>query len=425
MKYRLLVYVSVMLMVLSQGFSLNALAEDGEITRRLTVLGNQESLGGASGLVKISFSSGAKPYQRFQVVAVGLEPNTEYNLTVNGMTLDSRLSDQNGSIEFLYTTKGKEAQTEGAILLPKEIGNVLSIQNVTIRNREQEVALIGTFEREASGAINSSNQQLNMFNNFTIEGGKQITITMPFSDPDGDPLTLSVKCDRGNFITSSGMSMIVSPREADVGTSVCTATATDPFGLSSSVAFIVNVIPPNKPPVLSPIPDQIVSSGNAKTVTLQATDVEGNAGLRFSLLSAPGFVILSDNGDGSGTLRLMPSLTETQGGIVTVRVTDAGGLTDQTSFTVTVQKTIQISAVSSTKPNLFISGIGFGSSGARVNINGVDASARIIGQSDNSITLKGSNKKLGLRKGPNQIQVTANGITSNTFIINLLDDIDE
>jgi sugar lactone lactonase YvrE len=70
------------------------------------------------------------------------------------------------------------------------------------------------------------------------------------------------------------------------------------------------------------------------------------------------------------------------------------------------------------KPNLTISGSGFGASGARVSVNGADVSATIVNQSDTSLTLKGNKKKLNLKKGANQVAVTAGGVTSNTFVFN-------
>ena len=80
---------------------------------------------------------------------------------------------------------------------------------------------------------------------------------------------------------------------------------------------------------------------------------------------------------------------------------------------------VQIIAVTHDNPYLFISGAGFGSSGATVTINGVDVSDRIREQTETSITLKGGRKKLNLRSGPNQIQVIAGGVPSNIFVLNL------
>ncbi|MEW6733855.1 MAG: hypothetical protein AB1489_21190, partial [Acidobacteriota bacterium] len=124
-------------------------------------------------------------------------------------------------------------------------------------------------------------------------------------------------------------------------------------------------------------------------------------------------------GNGTGSLRIAPALSDTQGGRVTVRVTDPLGLSAETSFNVTVQKSVSIVAVSYAKPNLFIAGMGFGTSGAVVRVNGSDVSSNIKVQTDTSLTVKGGMKKLRLKKGPNTITVTVGGVTSSPHVLNL------
>lgn len=257
--------------------------------------------------------------------------------------------------------------------------------------------------------------------NQTVEAGRTATINLSISDPDaGQTVTNSVTCDRGSFASISGNTLTLAPQAADVGTATCTVTATDQFGLSSRAAFTVTIVQANRPPTISNIADVTVSAGQAVSVPISASDPDTNDQLFLSLVSGPAFVSISDNGNGTGSLRIAPDITATAGGPVTVQVRDRAGLTARTTFNVNVRRAVAINVASYAKPNLFISGIGFGQSGAIVTINGQNQSARIIGQSDNSITLKGSRKKLGIRSGPNQIQVTAGGIQSNTFILNLL-----
>jgi sugar lactone lactonase YvrE len=80
---------------------------------------------------------------------------------------------------------------------------------------------------------------------------------------------------------------------------------------------------------------------------------------------------------------------------------------------------ITVIDASFSKSNLTINGLGFGLSGARVSVNARDISSSIVNQADGLITLKGNKKKLNLKRGPNQITVTVNGVSSNTFILNL------
>ncbi|MBL8149344.1 MAG: hypothetical protein JNN15_05400, partial [Blastocatellia bacterium] len=79
---------------------------------------------------------------------------------------------------------------------------------------------------------------------------------------------------------------------------------------------------------------------------------------------------------------------------------------------------IRINNVSFNKPQLLVSGAGFGNSGARVLINGQDLSPSISSQSDSSIVVKGNKKKLFLKKGANQITVTNSSNSSASFVFN-------
>jgi sugar lactone lactonase YvrE len=79
---------------------------------------------------------------------------------------------------------------------------------------------------------------------------------------------------------------------------------------------------------------------------------------------------------------------------------------------------VVITRASFNKPNLIIDGMGFGSQRAIVKVNGADVSFFIVDQIDTQIMLKGSKKKFNLKKGSNQVTVTANGITSDVFVFN-------
>jgi hypothetical protein len=256
--------------------------------------------------------------------------------------------------------------------------------------------------------------------NQAVVAGTPTTVNLNISDAQGQMVTATVACDRGNFVTVNGTTLSINAGAGDVGTATCTVTATDQFGLASTASFVVTVSAANVAPTIANIADQTVRAGDVRTVTVMASDANGPAGLRLAITSAPSFVSIADNGNGTGTIRIAPAVTDTTGGRVTVQVTDPQGLSAMASFNVTVQRAVNINAASRAKPNLFISGIGFGSSGATVSVNGQNVSARIIGQSDTSITLKGSNRRLNLRSGPNQITVTSGGTTSNTFVLNLV-----
>ena len=262
--------------------------------------------------------------------------------------------------------------------------------------------------------------------NVSLESGRTQTVNLQVTERDGGAVTVTSKCDKDSFVSVTGTTLSIAPTDADVGTNTCTLTATGPSGLFSTTSFVITVRARNLAPTIANIGDQTVRQGQAVTVNITANDTPGDA-LRLTLTSPLAFATLSDNGNGTGVIRIAPALTDATGGRITVNVTDQGGLTASTSFNVTVQRTVMINGApfDTAGKQLFISGSGFGTSGARVTVNGQDVSSRISGQSDNSITVKGGRKKLNLKPGPNQIIVTAGGVTSNTFVLNLLKGSDE
>lgn len=262
--------------------------------------------------------------------------------------------------------------------------------------------------------------------NVSIEAGRTQNVTLQVTERDGGAVTVTKKCDKDSYVSVTGTTLSIAPMDADVGTNTCLLTATGPTGLFSTTSFVITVRARNIAPTIANIGDQTVRQGQAVTVNITANDTPGDA-LRLSLASAPAFVTLSDNGNGTGVIRISPSLTDATGGRVTVTVTDQGGLAATTSFNVTVQRAVVINgaAFDTGGKQLFINGTGFGTSGARVTVNGQDISSRVSGQSDNSITVKGGKKKLNLKPGPNQLVITAGGVTSNTFVLNLLKGGDE
>jgi hypothetical protein len=101
----------------------------------------------------------------------------------------------------------------------------------------------------------------------------------------------------------------------------------------------------NRPPTLSPISNQVVSANSTLSVNLGATDPNlgdpnfPNEALYYSVLSQPSWagasVATTSANPSKGLLTLAPSGT-LESGPITVAVTDAGGLSDTQTFTLTV-----------------------------------------------------------------------------------------
>ncbi len=190
-----------------------------------------------------------------------------------------------------------------------------------------------------------------------------------------------------------------------------------PFVIIQSQTVKVSVVQTLRPPKLTPIADQMVKPGESATINVAVMDPTNQTGLTLSLGNAPGYVSLTDNGNGNGVIRIAPPMSA-QSGIVVVRATNAGGLTDQIMFNVAVSGSLMITNASFTKPTLTILGLGFGTSGAIVRVNGLDVTNTISSQTDTKIDLKGSKKKFALKKGQNTVTVTVGSVTSNTATFN-------
>jgi hypothetical protein len=95
--------------------------------------------------------------------------------------------------------------------------------------------------------------------------------------------------------------------------------------------------PPNRAPELAPIGDQTVLEGATLVVALSATDPDGDA-LGFSATDLPDFGTLTDDGDGTGSIRFEPETGDAGSYDITVTVTDDGipAKTDSETFTLTV-----------------------------------------------------------------------------------------
>ena len=121
------------------------------------------------------------------------------------------------------------------------------------------------------------------------------------------------------------------PTAAQLGTHAFNAKVTDSAGGSATTTFNVTVVHTNRPPQLAAQINTILPVGNAFNRTLQASDPDNGDSLTFALVTAPVGMALS------GNVLNWPTLGRATGDYgVTVRVTDAAGLTDSKAFTISL-----------------------------------------------------------------------------------------
>lgn len=251
----------------------------------------------------------------------------------------------------------------------------------------------------------------------TLNVGQSTTISLNVSNNENKQVTLSANCDKGSFIRLAQNTLTLSPQASDVGTTTCRVTASDEFGLSNTSSFTVTVLAPI--PSITPIADLEIKAGEAKVVRIQAADASGTSGLKIAINSSLSFVTLTDNGNGVGNLLITPPINQSQGGRVTIEVTNSFGQKASISFNITISKAVVITVATYTKPNLFIAGNGFQGNNIVIQINGKDVAGFTINRMDTAIILKGTKKKLNLVSGNNQINIIVDGVVSNSFTFSL------
>ena len=113
-----------------------------------------------------------------------------------------------------------------------------------------------------------------------------------------------------------------------------------PFVLGSALMVTSGTGIANQSPILGAIGDRQLFEGQMLSIALSSTDGDGD-GLTLSATGLPSFCILTDNGDGSGSLDCAPAIGEDGVYAVTIRVTDDGGpnLDDSETINITVDPT--------------------------------------------------------------------------------------
>ena len=184
------------------------------------------------------------------------------------------------------------------------------------------------------------------------------SLTIVTNDPDGlVPVSLSQTnnlpggpsfIDNGD--STGTLTMMPVTGDSTGGPYAIAITATDGFGNTTNLTINFTV-QPSLPPVISPIADQSAIEGELLSIPVVATDSDGPNPLVLTQTNTlPGTPdILTDNGDGTGTLNYTPNAGASFSGpyTVTVTATDGAGESSDESFTVTVTRNGTLSLVTS------------------------------------------------------------------------------
>lgn len=183
----------------------------------------------------------------------------------------------------------------------------------------------------------------------TVAEGSSVTIPVSATDPDGDALqflpsglpSFATFTDNGDGTGS----ITLTPSFTDAGTYAITMLVTDSF-LDDTETFTLTVSNVNRAPVITAVPSQVVIDGTTSSVTVSATDPDGDP-LTLFAGAMPSWASFVDNGDGTGTFTFMAGPADV-GDVweILVSVEDPAGAGDTT--------TVEAVVIDETAPTIFI-----------------------------------------------------------------------
>ncbi len=163
----------------------------------------------------------------------------------------------------------------------------------------------------------------------SLEAGELFTLDLSASDPDEDELTFTATdLPTGAAFTDNGdgtASFSWTPDAELAGNFVVTFIVTDDGSpaLSDSEEVTLTVGDVNRPPVLDPIGNQVIGSGEELTLLLTATDPDGDD-LTYEASGIPTGAIFIDNKNGTAEFTWTPDEELTGNFWMTFKVTDDG-----------------------------------------------------------------------------------------------------
>ncbi len=167
----------------------------------------------------------------------------------------------------------------------------------------------------------------------TIELGTRYQQLLVASDTNvGDTLTYSLLAAPGGAGLDPSPLVDWTPTAGQLGSNAFTARVSDAAGHTATTTFHVTVVHTNQPPQLAVQQNVVLPIGTPFARKLSASDPDAGDTLTFALVSGPAGMALAGADLG------WPTVGKAAGDYaVTVKVTDAAGLSDQRQFIVTLQ----------------------------------------------------------------------------------------
>ena len=246
------------------------------------------------------------------------------------------LLNQNG-VDLIQSWVNGSLENNGFILVNAGTSNgvdLISSEGATGSHPELQVNFT------LPGGTGNEKPEVSFIANQSVDENQPLTVPVSAADPEGEipVLTASNVPAFASFTDNedgSG-SLQANPGYTDSGDYVITVKATDSGGMQGSQDFTLSVININRKLVLIAINNQSVNEGETLTVPVSSSDPDGDTPA-LTASNVPAFASFTDNEDGSGKLDVSPGANDSGTYNITVMATDSGGLSDDKSFTLTVQ----------------------------------------------------------------------------------------
>ena len=196
------------------------------------------------------------------------------------------------------------------------------------------------FSTEVTATTANNFPIISALNPITMHYASTLSKTLLSTDADGDPVSYTVLSALPAFVSfldnGNGEATIgITPSISDVGGYNLSVSVMDNFGGADTIDISIT-INSNNSPVISEIANKEMLEGDTSTVVFSFSDVDGD-GIVLSSVNLPEFVILTDNGDGTGKLEFNPTFADE--GVynnITIIATDDNGAFTEEKFILSV-----------------------------------------------------------------------------------------
>ncbi|NBD34496.1 MAG: PKD domain-containing protein [Chloroflexi bacterium] len=249
-------------------------------------------------------------------------------LTITALTLPDwlDLTGDGGTATLSGTPSQADIGPHAVSLMVTDVGGLTDTQNYTVTVYPDDVNLAPSFN---GIPVKDATEDQPYSYEVTAEDPNAedvLVITAPTA-----PTWLTLVDHGDGAATLSG-----TPDNADVGDHAVSLLVTDAGGLTDTQSFTVTVINANDAPEFASIPKESAIEEANYIYNVVAEDEDVGDVMMITAPTVPAWLNVTDNGDGTATLSGTPSHADIGPHAVSLLVTDAGGLTDTQSFTVTV-----------------------------------------------------------------------------------------